>query len=618
MDNNNFTNHIVILRNKFSPKTSYISGGKAATELYIINYHSKTDDYFLEQKDDIEYLLKSVIKSGEFNNYVEYKNASNIIKGNICIFIIYDDNYKNIQKLEQDIKDGLKKTTLCFVLLSKNIHDSSIITYLSDYFNKNKSLLPSFVIKSEKDFIPLTNDSWILFSLYSNSIQENKENVISFNGQPSVQSKEQFKYIWDIDNNEVGVKTIKRNKDNNISDIKTRLLQRLITKDIKNKETRRFMSTSDWDSLINSFIKRKKDDLYIYNYIHKLIYGKNLNEQDNRLFKLSNNMDADTTDADGRANFMVKMIIECIPKFEKINTPSQKIKTLLDYGCAEGSITGVLGKALNLSPENVYGADIRNIAAEGFTFIQLKSEEEYKKNGFHMFPSLENSSIDMITASMVLHHVTNIREILLELRRIISPTGCFIIREHQCKTPEMAAFLDITHGLYSLSWSNPVEWPNFIEEYKAYYRSRDEWTEIFKSCGFKLYDPNLCGKNAYNLQYSVDKVQIKNGKIINGVNAYYATYIPDDTFIIPLYNINKNNTYNDIDNDNTYNNDANNTDEIDNTDKGDINDIINVWESQKYPGKYYYYDDVNKISVWIKLKDIMNDKNKKYKINYNE
>ena len=35
-----------------------------------------------------------------------------------------------------------------------------------------------------------------------------------------------------------------------------------------------------------------------------------------------------------------------------------------------------------------------------------------------------------------------------------------------------AAFLDITHGLYSLSWSSPVEWPDFLTEYKVCYDDR--------------------------------------------------------------------------------------------------------------------------------------------------
>ena len=52
------------------------------------------------------------------------------------------------------------------------------------------------------------------------------------------------------------------------------------------------------------------------------------------------------------------------------------IKLLLDYGCAEGSITAELGRQLNLTPQQVIGADVRVIASEGFTFLPLPAEEE--------------------------------------------------------------------------------------------------------------------------------------------------------------------------------------------------------------------------------------------------
>ena len=42
------------------------------------------------------------------------------------------------------------------------------------------------------------------------------------------------------------------------------------------------------------------------------------------------------------------------------------------------------------------------------------------------------------------------------------------MREHDCVDASTAAFLDITHGLYSLSWSSPVEWPDFLTEYKVW------------------------------------------------------------------------------------------------------------------------------------------------------
>ena len=48
----------------------------------------------------------------------------------------------------------------------------------------------------------------------------------------------------------------------------------------------------------------------------------------------------------------------------------------------------------------------------------------------------------------------------------------------------MAAFLDIVHGLYGLAWKDPVEDPRFLDEYQAYYRSREDWNQV-------IYPPYL-------------------------------------------------------------------------------------------------------------------------------
>mgnify|MGYP006078768285 CR=1 FL=1 len=69
----------------------------------------------------------------------------------------------------------------------------------------------------------------------------------------------------------------------------------------------------------------------------------------------------------GRAGFLVKMTLECVPQ-----AILSKVGAVLDYGCAEGALTAELGRALGLPSSRVMGADIRSIPAEGFTFCQLQ------------------------------------------------------------------------------------------------------------------------------------------------------------------------------------------------------------------------------------------------------
>lgn len=134
---------------------------------------------------------------------------------------------------------------------------------------------------------------------------------------------------------------------------------------------------------------------------------------------------------------------------------------------------------------------------------------------------------------MVFHHVTHVKAVLLELRRVISPQGALVIREHHCVSADMGAFLDITHGLYSLSWSQPVEWPDFISEYKAFYRSREEWDALAKECGFILSLED-CGPQAVSNYRAAEFAKRKpNGFFPNVIKAYYATYKPDPRFVFP-------------------------------------------------------------------------------------
>ena len=81
---------------------------------------------------------------------------------------------------------------------------------------------------------------------------------------------------------------------------------------------------------------------------------------------------------------------------------------------------------MGLTPERIFGADVRVIASPGFTFIPLKAEEEtvsQADTSAQILPELGTASIDMVTVSMVMHHVIHPRKTLLELRRVISDTG---------------------------------------------------------------------------------------------------------------------------------------------------------------------------------------------------
>jgi ubiquinone/menaquinone biosynthesis C-methylase UbiE len=246
------------------------------------------------------------------------------------------------------------------------------------------------------------------------------------------------------------------------------------------------------DNLLTKLSKHKlKNNNYLNKKKWKYILKNLIKNSDQEIYKILRDMyKQENCFSIERGIIMASKIINIVKSFP-IN-----ISSLLDYGCSNGTITKELAKRLNVT--KIYGADIIPIENPDFNFILLKEN--------NLMPLIKDKSIDFINASMVLHHVKNINETLNEFRRIISDKGIIVLREHDCTDENFAYFLDILHGLYSLVWSEPMEDPNFVNTYEAYYKNFQEWDKIFWKFGFK--------KIYFNYKKSV-------------INAYYAVYTPN-------------------------------------------------------------------------------------------
>jgi ubiquinone/menaquinone biosynthesis C-methylase UbiE len=109
-----------------------------------------------------------------------------------------------------------------------------------------------------------------------------------------------------------------------------------------------------------------------------------------------------------------------------------------------------LGKFLNIKKNNLFGCDIRDITLQKNNFNFKLINEENSTLPF------EDKSIDFIFAFMTLHHCKDPKKIISEFNRILKNDCYLIIREHDCNDDKFGLFLDIVHGLYGLSLSNPV------------------------------------------------------------------------------------------------------------------------------------------------------------------
>lgn len=213
---------------------------------------------------------------------------------------------------------------------------------------------------------------------------------------------------------------------------------------------------------------------------------------------------------------------------------------------------------------------------------------------------------------MVFHHVRHVEAALRELRRVISRQGLLVIREHDCRSAAEAVFLDITHGLYSLALSDPIEWPAFIDEYNAWYRSRDQWNELMSVCGFTRLDRPATEKH-YNasLQNLTNMPPLKN--IPNVIKAYYAVYVPSPNYVspvIPLKTVSDASTTADTVSSSTKRQKVDHTNEASNIPSNTTvsshtssppngNDLWVVYESSKHHGHFYVIDPVTSQTHWV-------------------
>ena len=334
----------------------------------------------------------------------------------------------------------------------------------------------------------------------------------SINDIPSIQSMRQFEYLFNDNDND------NDNDNEDKEDARLRLLLRLMSKcqpcDIKIK-------INDWESVISSYVNDKMSDYDIYNNIRLQVHGNSISSSLSSISSLSNDVNNDTD----RGNHLANVILDCIPNKLKANRDA--IKTLLDYGCSEGAITTELARRLCLLPNQIYGADVRQCEANSFTFIKLSDEQDNKS----ILLPFADGSVDVIVASMVLHHVKNQDSLISEFKRILSANGVIIIREHDCNNSHFSVFLDIVHGLYSFVSTN-IKWPGFISEAKMFYQSRAEWDHIFRKKGLKL----ISFESELSLQhYHYEKKTYKNSryakknkpKITNMLRAYCAVYTND-------------------------------------------------------------------------------------------
>jgi ubiquinone/menaquinone biosynthesis C-methylase UbiE len=158
-------------------------------------------------------------------------------------------------------------------------------------------------------------------------------------------------------------------------------------------------------------------------------------------------------------------------------------QSYLDIGCSEGDLTYPIGSYLEVPSENIHGCDIVDCGDHKFKFTTASAE--HLPYGNNTFP--------IISMIMSLHHFPNPKQALKEAKRVLTPGGILIIREHDCDSDQFDLFLDFVHYMYAIVINNEItlrkghekeDLDNNKNRIIANYRSKHNWNQEITNAGF--------------------------------------------------------------------------------------------------------------------------------------
>lgn len=156
--------------------------------------------------------------------------------------------------------------------------------------------------------------------------------------------------------------------------------------------------------------------------------------------------------------------------FEKsLDNGEKKFKKYLDLGCGDGNISYEIGKFLKC--DNIYGADILvdpDLMAIGVKYLTVENNS---------IP-LEDNSIDFLSCFVCIHHFTDIKKMLLEIKRVLKPGGYLYIREHDIRTKKDYVLINLIHILYGAKYKSYYEGTYFSKIELHDYLEKMKFTEL--------------------------------------------------------------------------------------------------------------------------------------------
>lgn len=203
--------------------------------------------------------------------------------------------------------------------------------------------------------------------------------------------------------------------------------------------------------------------------------------------------------------YMIESIIFKLDKLDKLNNSNNSnnsnnlglLKTkYLDIGCGNGSKTKIFGNKLNINQSNLHGCDI-------MTWGPYKSNKDF---GFN-FSLIQNgklpyadNSFDIITAILTLHHVSELNDFIMEIKRVLKIEGKLILIEHNVYNDTEAMIIDVQHLFFGAFTDNNLDFVKNEMHTTCY--NQMEWEYIFNKHNMKcLHNEMLFPQLENRLRY---------------------------------------------------------------------------------------------------------------------
>ena len=268
------------------------------------------------------------------------------------------------------------------------------------------------------------------------------------------------------------------------------LLVQLLTKFIGRSEKHKIKE-------IYHMIKNAKSDTEIFDYIQT-----NINKRDSLPYKSNTRGD--------RTSTIWKSYLDFVLQKYPNNQPFE-IKNYLDIGCNNGTITARFGEKLNLDPTHIYGIDL-----ESFTFGKITPVPGFifqYYDGYNI--PYATDYFDIVSCSMVLHHVPQMEKLLGEINRVTKINGYFLIKEHNSYSTYTKWLIYLEHALYDITEYN-ISYQDFIKNYYQKPISEHQMRSSLEKHGFVQISNTIAEPSPSDTNQFVNKN--------NPTQSYYALY----------------------------------------------------------------------------------------------